>query len=361
MNYSLIFTKLLENTTNSYKYLYLKALTERVTQGDTEVSIDNLIIDMLVLAWYPSQYFRLSFGLQDQIGTIFKQQNFGYSSAIPITSSSFRAQLRIEIIKSIDLHAIRKKLADYVQFRLLTPFFADELRGKKDQVKNRLIFELSHSHFDIRFPLYKISMDKKSIVLNQPWCDFIKVNAAIIRSYQRMEWVNYLQKNNPNTPAIICKTEPPMQRGALAKQQKFWDTFIQGNTNEKCIYTGKQLITIKPSLDHFLPWSFVCHDRLWNLVPVNSNTNSSKSNNLPSLDHYLHSFIEQQSRAIHFCADNMLGWEKHADCYIQDLGFKNQNEILEEQLFLDKLSQTIESQYNLAKQLGFNDNWFIVN
>jgi len=357
MNFSAMFSKLLINTTNSYKYLFLKSITERITQGEEHITIDDLIIDMLVLAWYPSQYFKLSFGLQDQVGNIFKEQNFTYNSSVPITSTSFKTQLRLEIIRSIDLRAIRRKLAEYVQFRLLTPFFSEELRGKKDQVKNGLIFDLAHSYFETLLPLYKVNTDKKAIFVNKKWCGFIKANAGILNSYQKMEWISYLQKNNPNIPAIIYKTEPPIQRSSLSKVQKYWNKFILENADEKCIYTGKQLITLKPSIDHFLPWSFVCHDRLWNLIPVNASTNSSKSNTLPSLDYYLQPFIEQQSRALSFHAENIDGWEKHAEYYIQDLGFKNHTELLEQQKFSDRLSQTIENQYSLAKHLGFRPGW----
>ncbi len=264
MNFAAMFSRLLENTTNSYKYLFLKAITERVVRGEDHINIDDLIIDMLVLAWYPNQYFKLSFGLQDQIGNVFKQQNFNYNSSISITSTSFSNQLRVEIKDSID----RKKLADYVQYRLLTPFFSEELRGKKDQVKNSLIFDLAENEFETKLPLYRMTSDKKAIILHSSWCDFIKANTAILNNYQKFEWVSYLQKNNPNVPSIIYKTEPPIQRNSLVRQKKYWNIFIKNNTNERCIYTGKPLISINSSLDHFLPWSFVCHDRLWNLIPV---------------------------------------------------------------------------------------------
>ena len=51
------------------------------------------------------------------------------------------------------------------------------------------------------------------------------------------------------------------------------------------------------SLDHFIPWSFVLHDRMWNLVPVSKSINSSKSDLLPPLEKYLDSFIDLQFTA----------------------------------------------------------------
>lgn len=357
MNYSALFSRLLKGTTNSYKYLFLKAITVRVINNEKLILIDDLILDMLVLAWYPSQYFKLSLGLQDQIGNIFFKQGFNYNSSVSITSSSFKKQLKKDIANNIDISGIRNILAGYVQYRLLTPFFNEELRGKEDQEKNRLIFSLSNKYFESKCPLYKINSDKRSIELNSLWFDFIRTNISVLDSYQQLEWVHYLQKNNPNIPAIIYKTEPPTQRSSLKKQQKFWMEFISKNPEEKCIFTGKKLITLNVTIDHFLPWSFICHDKLWNLIPTDRSTNSSKSNNLPDLDTYLQPFIEQQVRAIKFHAKETKNWEKYADAYVLDLGFKDHLELLNELSFSKNLGQIIESQYNLAKKSGFNSEW----
>jgi hypothetical protein len=51
-------------------------------------------------------------------------------------------------------------------------------------------------------------------------------------------------------------------------------------------------------LDHFIPWSFVSHNLLWNLLPSDSSINSSKSNRLPSLDRYLPSYAKLHHKAI---------------------------------------------------------------
>ena len=51
-------------------------------------------------------------------------------------------------------------------------------------------------------------------------------------------------------------------------------------------------------LDHFIPWSFVVHDMLWNLLPSDSSVNSSKSNCIPSLDRYLEPMAMLQHDAL---------------------------------------------------------------
>ena len=48
------------------------------------------------------------------------------------------------------------------------------------------------------------------------------------------------------------------------------------------------------NIDHFIPWSFVSHDLLWNLIPVDGSINSSKSNRLPELNTYLPKLASMQ-------------------------------------------------------------------
>ena len=51
-------------------------------------------------------------------------------------------------------------------------------------------------------------------------------------------------------------------------------------------------------LDSSFPWSFVSHNLLWNLLPADPRINSSKSNDLPSLNLYLGSFSEIHKTAL---------------------------------------------------------------
>jgi hypothetical protein len=48
-----------------------------------------------------------------------------------------------------------------------------------------------------------------------------------------------------------------------------------------CIYSGRPLAKTKWDLDHFVPWSFVAHDQLWNLVPAENSANERKGSRLP--------------------------------------------------------------------------------
>ena len=48
------------------------------------------------------------------------------------------------------------------------------------------------------------------------------------------------------------------------------------------------------NVDHFVPWSFVANDELWNLIPMESSLNSSKSNYLPDWNKFFYLFADNQ-------------------------------------------------------------------
>lgn len=68
-----------------------------------------------------------------------------------------------------------------------------------------------------------------------------------------------------------------------------------------CIYTNLPLHKGAYDLDHFIPWSFVSHDLIWNLLPADGSINSSKSDKLPDLDKYLKPLALIQQQAVQTC------------------------------------------------------------
>ena len=51
-------------------------------------------------------------------------------------------------------------------------------------------------------------------------------------------------------------------------------------------------------IEHFVPYSWVSHDLIWNLIPADSSFNSSKSDKLPPLERYFNDFFALQKTAV---------------------------------------------------------------
>ena len=172
-------------------------------------------------------------------------------------------------------------------------------------------------------------------------------------------WANFLQNKNPNTLSLIDKLQKPTDRISLNKQTKYWKTIIN-KESIKCIYSGKTITPETFSLDHFLPWSFVGHDKLWNLIPMRKNDNSYKSDNIPLVDKYLDKFIDTQYNGLQIAYEEMgkIQWENTIIDFIDDFKIDSYElRTINSDLFANKYKEIILPLFNLARNSDFNYDW----
>jgi hypothetical protein len=58
------------------------------------------------------------------------------------------------------------------------------------------------------------------------------------------------------------------------------------------------------ALDHFIPHAFVSHDLIWNLVPIDTSFNATKSDKLPSMETHFDGFFYLQRKAFEIIIDH---------------------------------------------------------
>ena len=363
-----VFSRMLKNTTNSYKYLFFLAILARLSHiteqvkhlnnnNSVEIKLIDIATEMLLIAWFPHTYFKLSFGVQDQLVSILNKFLFSQTDLeeTSISKSSVN-RLRINLYNwlSQNIGSLRL-IVKYVPYRLLAPFFEKELRGLPDATKNDRIKKMSEDYFDERKPLYKIH--DESILIHKYWLNYINNNFAIVEGWAKWEWCDYLQSRNPSVPSIPRKILPVFNRMSMSKETTYWSKILELKPIS-CIYSHESL-NDDFSLDHFLPWTFVTHNQLWNLIPVNSSANSSKSNNLPDLDSYLTKFIETHSTAIHLSRKIFSDkkWQRYMEPYISDLHLTSYVDVLDEVKLEVAYKNTILPLYEIAQSNGFCANW----
>ncbi len=348
-------SRIFDNTTNSYKFLFflslLDILNRNFFKSDISILLEDILVDMLATSWYSHCFFKLSFGSQDQIAIELDRLNLSIGKQGLKGDFISKEQIR----KKIKQQRLNDRLLDYVPYRINAPFFEEELRGKRDSIKNKAVVKLAEDNFDSRKPLFKYNSDN-SIKVHPEWVEYFRINYAIIRGWASWEWLKYMQRCNPSVPAISNKLFPPNSRDSLGLQTKYWKSVLI-NAQLRCIYSGEVLNENDFSLDHFLPWSFVTHDLLWNLIPTTKSVNSSKSDNLPALD-YLDSFVKLQHTGLLVSRQQLpiRTWTKLIESYISDLRV-SEGDLLN----IDRLRNSYEAiiipQINLATSHGFTPNW----
>ena len=330
------------NTTTSYKFLFFNALTNSLLKENfktNKFSLKDLVSKMIALAWFSQDFYKLKSAGQDQLINIFRELN--------IRTNSIYIQENLEklISEQFEFNAEIQNLKKYVPFRLLTPFFERELRGIADNQRNGMIEKLAAREFDSKKPLYRFSHGE-SIEVHTEWANFIKMNFDLIQAWSDYKYSEYLEKYNPDVPGIIKKVRPPRNRNNnLSSERKIWQDFISVH-GANCIFTGKD-ISQNFALDHFIPWSFVVHDEIRNLIPIDPNFNSSKSNYLPPRSS-INKFLNVQFKFYKFLHKH--GEYSYINSYTTIL---NTNELVPGNKFKNKMEAHLNLLTKTASALGF--------
>ena len=348
--------RLFDNMSECYKLFWFQAVVDAVLEDNLTPTYDHLINCMVADAWYMVGEFRLNLGPNDTLENLVKD-------AIQVTGkrSTEKRELIISTMeKEKDQELLRKKkiLTLNVPYRLQAPFLT-QLKGRKWEKSLKTLAENINSYEGLIYRFSDISGLNTRIQINEEWAEYIKINSEIIRGWIQYNLILYLQRRNPGVPGIPSKISYPRER-KLTIVTQFWKAVMD------CIPVyeiyGDELLDKKDvSIDHFVPWSYVTHDELWNLSPTTRRINSSKSNHLPDWDSYFPKLSELEYRAFE------LTWEKPGlqrffqkclDEHVNDSeAFRRiyRADILKDEFF-HGLEDMISPVYKGAMNLGF-DRW----
>ncbi|MCG3775480.1 MAG: hypothetical protein JW395_2320 [Nitrospira sp.] len=348
--------RVFRDTTNSYKLVWFLALLSLLKRDGPVLRLTDLLTEMAVTAWHPVCCFRLSFGPRDKLQEVIR--GLQPLSGLPPTASpdtirdffagSTLARGKVDYFKR------------YVPTRFLTPWFEEDLRGMEDWSRDAAIKTLARlSQGGPVSSLYWFPTDGgEAIRVSDSWREFLMENFAVVQSFAEHNFALYLQARNPNVPAVLNKLHAPSAR-QLTGARRFW-RHVQtqfkrnGKSYEFLDIYSQRVLSDGFTIDHFLPWSYVVHDLLWNLTPVEPTTNSSKSDRLPDLDLYLPNFSRLHLLAISAARGHPKYLDDYADCFKQDaagLLALNENELE------TKYREIMLPQTQIARNQGFPDGY----
>jgi hypothetical protein len=293
------------STSATYKFYWFISLIEAVEHGEHYIKKQDLFARMIANAWYTVNYFNVSFGKQDQLQRAIEQLIVLENLSIDEKKTTIIDRLKAS--SKTSTHRLLRYFDGEVPYRFLSPWFPTA-KGDKKQVYN-----LSQSFFNDT--LYAVN--EQEVIINPKWITYLSENSGILKSFCYWHLSLYLQKHNPNVPDIPNKLIKPPLRNGLSKQRKdFWDIVIHHNGPVNCIYTKKQLDIGDYAVEHFVPYAFVSHDLLWNLIPADKSFNSSKCDKLPSMLHHFDSYFDLQLLGVKTILNN--AHNKNTEKLLQD-------------------------------------------
>lgn len=336
---------LFTDTTASYKFYWMLGLLDlAVREGRTAFPATAVLARMIARAAYPIVYHHLSFGFADKLGRAieFLRTERGLDASLRAEENATWIEGMLENDKEVRKELIH--LLDNVPYRFLNPWLNNS--------DNKQIVALSQAADAKCIYTLTVEADGLHVSIRPEWEDYLKAHYLVLHDYTLWHLSLFLLKRNPNVPAITSKLERPDARASLSKQRELWRIAMAAGQGIKCIYTNIPLTANDFDLDHFIPWSFVAHDQLWNLIPAHPSINSSKSDRLPNLDIFLPRLANVHQSALRTWLDKTPGSTILEDftalkCAPADL-IKMPSEAL-----LDVYRRVFTPLYQIAENTGF--------
>lgn len=300
--FAYLFSEKSRNST-SYKFGFLKSILDNLYNTDDELRLtfDQLFSKFAEINWNLVLKYRIRQNTPKQgritrLEQVLQGAKERYSIADEIPFESLTDEIRIDICKKVKLDC-KKNVVGAVYGDLQELFYSFDKKGEWIQFNPRMY-------------------------------EFVCRHKTAIEKLNYYEWAKYLEKINSDEVMdhLLTKIDESAKRKNLAYYR---DILFQEFEN-KCFYCGKPVTTKSVQVDHFVPWSFIKDDNLWNFVLACPKCNNNKRDKL---------------------ADKK---------YLTNLIVRNKQIIVEhhnETLMRNYQAKRLERIYLWAKDNGYKDIW----
>lgn len=296
------FSRMLKDPSYCYKFYWLEAIVQLISRGVEETTFNEIIDEMICSAWYSVREFHIHLSGLASDGSVrdgLERAILTLSEISDLKPNASRVEIKNEIIAhEKDLYQAKEQLTHMVPYRALAGFFANA--GEKSISWESIlrlvpyIEAFSREKTPLPYTFGAESKLNRKVFFHPAWIQMIKDNTVTILGWIQHEKVKWLQNNNPEVPGLVYKLAPMDEKmRKLGKVRDLWAVIMEV-APIRDVFTGSLLGCGKYDIDHFIPWSFVMNDELWNLMPMDSSLNSSKSNRLPKWDPFFQGFSNNQ-------------------------------------------------------------------
>lgn len=239
---------------NTYKMCWIKSIVECCIERPSEpiISLERISKKMFNHYWNQTIFFQLR------------------QSPNPVNRPVFLTYVRDKISEYEEGYGKQPKM--FIRVESNVDIDTKHLiRVIKSNVAKRFL-KVEGEEFEI----YKLDLKKSLIELSHP--ELIKEYSDVVLESINYRWSRILENFN-SSPRISQKVKSidqgKIKRGNLNNFRQYLNL-----NGDSCFICGEKIENETPSIDHLIPWSYIYHDDLWNLVYTHRSCNSSKSNRL---------------------------------------------------------------------------------
>ena len=296
------FSLMMKDPSYCYKFYWLEAIVQLIAAGVTDTTFDEIIDEMICNAWYSVREFHIHLSGLGSDGSVrdgLERAILRLSELSELPSNASKVEIKNEIRRyNRELYDAKEQLTHMVPYRALAGFFVSA--GDQDISWNSVrrltayIEAFSRDKVALPYTFGTSSRLAKEVHFHPDWIRMIQDNTVSILGWIQYEKVRWLQNNNPEVPGLVYKLAPMDEKmRKLSQVRKLWKGILDLH-EVRDVFTSEPVQPKKYDIDHFIPWSFVMNDELWNLMPMDSSLNSAKSNRLPQWDPFFARFSENQ-------------------------------------------------------------------
>ncbi|MGM7722869.1 HNH endonuclease [Metabacillus sp. Hm71] len=268
-HFNFIFSSKSKNST-TYKFVLIKSLIENLynVNDKLELTYNQLFSSFAKIYWNLIIHHDLN-----QINMIGKKAE--------VQTILLKAQAKHQVPRTL----IFDKLSYELQLSIIK------------QVKNKCKLNVMGALYgDSGQTIYDFDNKKEFVKINPSFYSFMQRFQRVLIYLTNYQLALFLEKfnNKEDTTNLLMKVENVSKRSSLDQFYKVLSSFY----GHKCFYCNKTLKKKEQiHVDHFIPWSFVQADQLWNLVIACNTCNVSKSDKLAETE-FLHALIDRNEHFI---------------------------------------------------------------
>ena len=358
------FSLMMKDPSYCYKFYWLEALVILISEGRLETTFDEIIDEMICNAWYSVREFHIHLsGIQaGAVRDGLERAVILLADLSDLPSNASKTEIRNAIHEhNKELKSAKEQLTNMVPYRALAGFFhrSDEAANWNSTVRMvEYIQRINNTVITLPYTLGKSSKLKKEVHISPVWAKMIQDNTVSILGWIQYEKVKWLQMNNPEVPGLVYKLAPLDEKmRKLGHVRKLWDGVLETQSVYD-VFTGHLLERNCYDVGHFIPWSFVMNDELWNLMPMDSSLNSSKSNHLPKWDPFFLRFAGNQYQLYEVIHKSQKLHKLYEACYRDNLHSLWAGQELyrpgnSRQEFFNILEKNMQPVYDSARRQGY--------
>ena len=253
---------------NTYKFALAKFLLDysrnKKNIEDSQISYKEIATKFLEYYWFQEcKYkFKQDFNKEKMPIVIKLIQKYCGTEYIPQTYDKYfstRKNIQNQLIQEIENKCFKDVIPRFQPY------------------KKNIFYEHFHTLVPSKRKFDLPEQNQRYILLNANTISFFKDEYEVLSKILILEWAKFLEKTN-FTPRLISKIElmKDPKRNSL---NKFKNVLL--DMGNRCFYCNKSLEKTQIHIDHFIPWSYIYEDEIWNLVQACSSCNLIKSDSLP--------------------------------------------------------------------------------